>query len=142
MKIVIGLIFTLLVLVSFPATAQERDVDTTSHAPDSMNLSVPTLSAFGDFEIYRKLYFMKKEVPADRDPGSIWLWTSASLSSSPFQQSSSDQNIDDALSPFHRLYIEQSKFNPVRYFLGMAQTTAAGYLAYKAIKKYGFWKRK
>jgi hypothetical protein len=28
----------------------------------------------------------------------------------------------------------------VRYVLGMAQAGAVGYMAYRHIKKYGFWK--
>ena len=142
MKIGIGHIIILVILFSALGRAQEKSADTTHSLADSAKISNAPVSTFGDFEIYRKLYFMKNKVTPDGDPGTIWLWTSASISNSNFAQSSSDQNIDDALSPFHRLYLEQSKFNPVRYFLGMAQTTAAGYLAYKAIKKYGFWKRK
>lgn len=142
MKIGIGFVFLSIVIMSVSSAAQERNRDTTVAATDSIRYTVPLLTSFGDFEIYRKLYFMKSDIPADNDPKSIWLWTSASISNSSFSRPNSEQNIDNALSPFHRFYVEQSKFNPVRYFLGMAQTTAAGYLAYKAIKKYGFWKKK
>ncbi|MBZ0198256.1 MAG: hypothetical protein K8H86_00195 [Ignavibacteriaceae bacterium] len=47
------------------------------------------------------------------------------------------QNI---LAPLYNSYIENNKFNMVRTILGMTQTAAAGYLAYRHIKKYGFFK--
>jgi len=50
------------------------------------------------------------------------------------------KNLPYLLSPLYAQYIEDSKFNPVRYVLGMAQLSAVGYLAYKHIKKYGFLK--
>jgi hypothetical protein len=42
--------------------------------------------------------------------------------------------------PFYKQYLENSKFNPIRYVLGIAQTAAVGYMAYRHIKKYGFFK--
>ena len=82
MKIGTGYIFVLLIIFSITAQAQEKDADTTHRAPDSMKLSIPPLNHFSDFEIYRKLYFMKNDVPVDNNPGTIWLWTSASISAS------------------------------------------------------------
>jgi hypothetical protein len=45
-----------------------------------------------------------------------------------------------ALSPYYQQYLENSKIDPIRYVLGLAQTAAVGYMAYRHIKKYGFWK--
>ena len=42
--------------------------------------------------------------------------------------------------PLYQKYLEDSKFNPFKYALGMMQVGAVGYLAYKHIKKYGFLK--
>jgi len=42
--------------------------------------------------------------------------------------------------PFYNQYLEDSKIDPFRYVLGLAQTAAVGYMAYRHIKKYGFWK--
>lgn len=47
------------------------------------------------------------------------------------------QNI---LAPLYNSYMENQKFNMVRTILGMTQTAAVGYLAYRHIKKYGFFK--
>ena len=42
--------------------------------------------------------------------------------------------------PYYNQYLENSKINPITYVLGLAQTAAVGYMAYRHIKKYGFWK--
>jgi len=47
---------------------------------------------------------------------------------------------DDMTLPLYQKYREDSKFNPFRYALGMVQTGAVGYLAYKHLKKYGFFR--
>jgi len=47
------------------------------------------------------------------------------------------QNI---LLPLYNIYKENQKFSMVRTILGLTQTAAVGYMAYRHIKKYGFWK--
>ena len=47
---------------------------------------------------------------------------------------------DHLLLPYYQQYLEDSKIDPIRYVLGLAQTAAVGYMAYRHIKKYGFWK--
>jgi len=43
-------------------------------------------------------------------------------------------------SPLYQQYLEDSEFDMVRYVLGTIQTGAVAYMAYRHIKKYGFWK--
>jgi hypothetical protein len=73
------------------------------------------------------------------DPNTTWLWTSYAISSQTASQS--NLNFDDMTLPLYQKYIEDSKFNPFRYALGMMQVGAVSYLAYKHIKKYGFLKK-
>ena len=73
----------------------------------------------------------------DDDPNTIWLRTSLLISKMDLP---SGDNKVDLLSPLFIQYSENSKFNPIRYMLGMAQIGAVGYLAYKHIKKYGLFK--
>lgn len=74
------------------------------------------------------------------DPLTIWLRTELALSY-PSQFNPNAQRVtDDLTQPLYRQYIENSKFNAVTYILGMAQAAAVGYMAYRHIKKYGFWK--
>lgn len=74
------------------------------------------------------------------DPSTIWLSTELALSyPSIFSPNNFDAE-DHLMSPFYKQYLENSKIDPIRYVLGMAQAAAVGYMAYRHIKKYGFWK--
>jgi hypothetical protein len=93
--------------------------------------------SFDEFELYLDLYNMKMSVSIDDDPKTIWLRTSLLLSQNNKFQNEIPNNL---LAPLYNQYLETTKFDPVRYILGMAQVGAIGYLAYKHIKKYGFYK--
>ena len=43
-------------------------------------------------------------------------------------------------SPLYQEYLRDSEFDMVRYIIGTVQTGAVAYMAYRHIKKYGFWK--
>lgn len=76
----------------------------------------------------------------NEDPLTIWLSTELALSyPSMFSTNNLDAE-DHLMSPFYKQYLENSKIDPIRYVLGMAQAAAVGYMAYRHIKKYGFWK--
>jgi hypothetical protein len=92
---------------------------------------------FEDFELHRELYNMKMNVSPEGDSQTIWLRTSILISHSTELQ---NENPNNLLSPLYSQYLESTKFNPIKYVLGMAQAGAVGYLAYKHIKKYGFFK--
>ena len=92
---------------------------------------------FDEFELHRELNNIKMDVPIDGDPQTVWLRTSLLIGNT--NNTRSDNKVH-YLSPLYTQYIEDSKFNPVRYILGMAQVGAVGYLVYKHIKKYGFLK--
>jgi hypothetical protein len=92
---------------------------------------------FDEFELHRELNNMKMDVSIDGDPQTVWLRTSLAIGNT--NNPGSDSKIH-YLSPLYKQYIEDSKFDAVRYVLGMAQVGAVGYLAYKHIKKYGFLK--
>lgn len=92
---------------------------------------------FDEFELHREFNNLKMNISIAGDPNTVWLRTSLSISNTEI----SNQNFSPHfLSSLEKKYYEDSKFNPVRYVLGMAQAGAVGYLAYKHIKKYGFLK--
>ena len=92
---------------------------------------------FDEFELYREFKNMKMNLTIDGDPQTVWLRTALLISNSE----NSNQNFSPHfLSPLEKKYFEDSKFNPIKYVLGAAQVGAVGYLAYKHIKKYGFFK--
>ena len=74
------------------------------------------------------------------DKNTLWLRTEMALSYFSNYNSGNASPGNDLLSPLYEQYLEKSKFNPIKYVLGMAQLTAVGYLAYRHIKKYGFLK--
>jgi len=95
---------------------------------------------YDEFEIYRQLNYMKMNVPAKGDSNTIWMWTLLTISNSNGGNSNSVSSASDMISPLYLQFQEESRLNPVRYVLGMAQTAAVGYLAYRHIKKYGLFK--
>ncbi len=81
---------------------------------------------------YEDLFF-------DDNPSTIWLKTKLLLSN--YQLSPDKKKFETHFtSPLYRQYLKDSEFNMVRYVLGMAQASAVAYMAYRHIRKYGFWK--
>lgn len=135
-KIFVGLLF-----ITSTAFAQQVELNKNS-SNDTLKskISINPLSEihykFDEFDFYRenknKMYLL-----LDEDPNTIWLRTSLLISKMDLPSKVTEA---DLLSPLFIQYSENSKFNPIRYMLGMAQIGAVGYLAYKHIKKYGLFK--
>jgi hypothetical protein len=88
---------------------------------------------------YNNPDFFPNNMQDYNNPSTIWLRTELELSSSlPIQKKTGTNR--HFTSTLYQQYLEESKFDPVRYLLGIAQIGAVGYLTYKHIKKYGFWK--
>ncbi|MEO8230749.1 MAG: hypothetical protein ABI638_00585 [Ignavibacteriota bacterium] len=122
--------------------AQTEPINTTQNS-DSLktNINQHSLNTiqilFDEFDLYREFNSMKMNVPIDGDPQTVWLRTSLAIANTE----NTNQNFSPYfLAPLQREYYEDSKFDPIRSILGMAQAGAVGYLAYKHIKKYGFLK--
>lgn len=137
-KILLIIIF--LALISF---AQNTDQSNKNFAEDSLKIKTTTNSLiqiqlkFEEFDFRRELSSLKSKIPIDGDPQTVWLRTSLAISQT---ENTSTNFAPYFLSPLQEKYYEDSKFNPVRSILGMAQVGAVGYLAYKHIKKFGFLK--
>ncbi len=134
------LIIFLLAQSIFIYTQQEKETPTDSifryqGITPTLNLNYK----FDDLILYVNPDFFPNNLPPHDNPSTIWLRTELALSSSlMFQENTgTDRHYTSIL---YQQYLEDSKFDPVRYVLGMAQLGAVGYLAYKHIKKYGFWK--
>jgi hypothetical protein len=80
-----------------------------------------------------------QEVLFDDNPSTIWLRTELLLShrSTQFYGEEVHTHFTSSL---YQQYLKDSEFDMFRYVLGVAQATAVGYMAYRHIKKYGFWK--
>ena len=139
MKTFIKIVFSLLIISSF-LYSQSRDTSKTaledsSKIKNKINFLNEIQFKFDEFELHRELFNIKLNLVLDEDPKTVWLRTSILISQT---KNSPAESPNYLLSPLYNRYMESSKFNPIRYVLGMAQAGAAGYLAYKHIKKYGF----
>lgn len=93
---------------------------------------------FDEFEFYRDKYYSDIHTLSDADRSTLQLRTEFMIRHSIRNNYQTEAENFYFLSPLYNKHIEDSKFNPVTYLLGMAQLSAAGYLAYRHIKKYGF----
>lgn len=139
MKILSGIII-FLILISFKVSAQEIKRDSIKIISNTDNLQKLQIQ-FDEFEIYRNLNYMKFNLSAEGNKNTIWMLTDLIISRTGQQNYYGSKNSSlDLISPLQLEYLENSKLDPVRYVLGMAQTAAVGYLAYIHIKKYGLFK--
>jgi len=75
----------------------------------------------------------------DDNQSTVWLRTELLISNNAAQFGYDEINTHFT-SPLYQQYLRDSEFDMFRYILGVAQASAVGYMAYKHIKKYGFWK--
>jgi len=80
-----------------------------------------------------------EDVLFDDNPSTIWLRTQLLISNNKDQLGIDEINTHFT-SPLYQQYLKDSEFDMFRYVLGVAQASAVGYMAYRHIKKYGFWK--
>lgn len=118
--------------------AQEKQTDTIKtiiKAPDVLENIQYRLD---EFDFYREIYHYNLNILSDKDFNTLQLKTEMLIRYSAKNNFSAEENNFYFLSPLYDKYLEESRFNPIRYLLGMAQLGAVGYLAYRHIKKYGF----
>ena len=132
-------IFTTLsiIILSFTCSAQEEKTDTVKLKSGIVNSLENMRLRFEEFDFYRDKY-QNIQIQTNKDTNTLQLWTEMIIKSVSGKRPDSNGVDFYFLSPLYNKYLEESKFNPVKYVLGMAQLSAVGYLAYKNIKKYGF----
>ena len=136
-------ILSLLYLCAFVLYAQQTDNANTVATNDSLKIRInpnPLTQMqikFDEFELQREFKEFKMSVPIDGDPQTVWLRTLLALSNT---ENSGKNFSPHFLAPLEKQYLEDSKFDPIKSIIGMAQAGAVGYLAYKHIRKYGFLK--
>lgn len=129
-------IFACLILFHFSSRAQEL-VDSLRF--DSKLVKHKFLFMLDDINFRLELQSLNKNIMLNTDPNTQWLWTAYALSNE--ETFHPKMKFDKMTSSLYQKYLEDSKFNPIRYVLGAMQTGAVAYLAYKHIKKYGFLKK-
>jgi hypothetical protein len=137
-----GLIKTLFAVAAITIAARTQEII------DSINVDHQPIHfkrnfslVLDDLDFYLDLQSLNKSILLNSDPNTKWLWTSYAISNSSQESFQSNPNFENMTSPLYQKYLEDSKFNPFRYALGMMQLGAVSYLAYKHIKKYSFLKK-
>ncbi len=128
-------------VITSSITLAQETADSLSIHFQSTQLNKHFLYSLDDLDFYLDLQNLNKSFLLNTDPNTQWLWTSYAISNSSQEIFHSELNFDNMTRPLYQKYLEDSKFNPFRYALGMMQVGAVGYLAYKHIKKYGFLKK-
>jgi hypothetical protein len=97
---------------------------------------------FDDYDLYLPFDFSiaESEQLSVGNISNLQLRTELALSYPTAFSTSSTDEMNHLMLPFYNRYLESTKIDPIRYILGFAQTAAVGYMAYRHIKKYGFWK--
>lgn len=91
-----------------------------------------------DSDFYLDLQNLNKAILMNENSNTKWLWAKYSISKMEGNTDYPGVMFSSITQPLFNNYIKSIKFNPVRYALGLMQAGAAGYLAYKHLKKYGF----
>ena len=82
--------------------------------------------------------YIPEDILFDDNPSTVWLRTELLISNS--SQPGNGEANTFFTAPLYQQYLRDSEFDMVRYVLGAVQAGAVGYMAYRHIKKYGFWK--
>jgi hypothetical protein len=137
------LVLTIVVsLYSVSFSQQDQDLSVGKDSVYRYQGIIPPIEFQYDLnEIFNKplTYEIPEEALFNNNPSTVWLRTELMVSKS------SSEFSDNAFSPhftssLYEKHLENSKFDMVNYILGVAQTSAVAYMAYRHIKKYGFWK--
>jgi hypothetical protein len=127
-----------IILLSSVSFSQEMNIDTIrtnaipSYALEHIQFRLD------EFDFYREMFKLNSQILLNKDPNTLQLRTEMIIRQSAKNNLNAEDDNFYFLSPLYNKYLEESKFNPVRYVLGLAQLSAVGYLAYRHIKKYGF----
>ena len=143
-KIVIKAVILLLIAVTFISYPQNEE-DLSIIKRDStyrfQGIIPPIEFKYNINEILSEPLFteLPDEVVFDKNPSTVWLRTELLISNKSEGFNSNEVNTHFT-SPLYQQYLKDSEFNMFRYILGAAQASAVAYMAYRHIKKYGFWK--
>jgi hypothetical protein len=140
-----ALIYFLFLHLILDVVIAQTDEDYTNSLSDStfryQGIIPPVEFQYNLYEIFSKPISnqVPEDVLFDDNPSTVWLRTQLLISNNAAQSGSGEINTHFT-SPLYQQYLRDSEFDMFRYVLGVAQASAVGYMAYRHIKKYGFWK--
>jgi hypothetical protein len=135
------LTFLLALSASFGFSQQEEIYNSSDSVYRYQGIIPPVEFQYNLDEIFSKPISnqIPEDVLFDDNPSTVWLRTQLLISNNSGQLGPEEINTHFT-SPLYQQYLRDSEFDMVRYVLGVAQASAVGYMAYRHIKKYGFWK--
>ena len=145
MKIKLILFYILLLTIEIFSQSVNEDI-VLSTTQDSIlkfmginpQLNIP-VQVF-EYDLKFKFWRQQSSMLADGNESNLWLRTEMALTHSGGLNANDLITVENFSEPLYKRYLENQKINPLYYVLGMAQTAAVGYMAYRHIKKYGFFK--
>jgi hypothetical protein len=136
------LIFQLLLPASFSCFAQQEEslINNKDSVYRFQGIIPPIEFQYNIDEIFSKPIapYIPEDILFDDNPSTVWLRTELLISNS--SQPGGGEVNTFFTAPLYQQYLRDSEFDMVRYVLGAVQAGAVGYMAYRHIKKYGFWK--
>lgn len=137
--------FIISLLLAYTLNAQQGEILNTEskdsvYRYQGINPAMKFYNNTFDFIIPYEFSLSNSNQLADGDSATLWLRTELALTHFSNPTVGIGIKNKDLMMPLHKQYLENSKINPIMYVLGIAQTAAVGYMAYRHIKKYGFFK--
>ncbi len=136
------LIFQFVLSVSYSCYAQQEEtpIDNKDSVYRFQGIIPPVEYQYDLNQFFIEPLFNKipDEILFEDNPSNVWLRTELLISNN--SQSEFGEVNTFFTAPLYQQYLEDSKLDMVRYILGTVQAGAVGYMAYRHIKKYGFWK--
>ena len=143
MKCIVYILLILLVLLipdTKPQNENNKDNLTTSNETiNNFGQDIPFFIMDSPFRISPELFLTKINPLAIDDSATIQLRTKLAIMNGSLPFNNGNDKPIDFLSPYYLIYKENENVSFFNKVLGLAQIGAAGYLAYKHIKKYGLF---
>jgi len=142
-KLILKLVFILLMLI---CNIQAQVEEINSAFPKDSVYRFQGIIPPVEYQYDLNQFFMQplfNEIPDEilfeDNPSNVWLRTELLISNKSLLTENGKIKTHFT-SSLYQQYLKDSEFNMVSYVLGIAQTSAVAYMAYRRIKKYGFWK--
>jgi hypothetical protein len=133
----------ILLMLTFPVSLfSQHESGEIKLIPDSVmryqGITQPILVDYNLDELFIP-FNTEMDEAANYNKSTMWMRTEMAIFSSSMFNVEEDFD-NHMLIPLYTKYLEDSKFDPLRYALGIAQLSAVSYLAYRHVKRYGFLK--
>jgi hypothetical protein len=138
-KILLYLIFFALSIHSQEAENKLIELSDSSFRFQGIVLPIEYQYDMSEFYIAPLFSQIPDEILFEDNSSTVWLRTELLLSNRNMLTENGEINTHFT-SPLYQQYLKDSEFDMVRYVLGTVQAGAVAYMAYRHIKKYGFWK--